>query len=118
MASGRRFFDIESRDEAIVLRLVDPRLSDSGEDHDLQAELPRFANEAKASLVVVDLGQVPYCSTAMINGLIQLQKRLAERGGKLRLSNLPSETREAFGWLRLDRTVFDIYDTKEAALVP
>lgn len=111
-----KHFDARTEDDVIVLRLANPDRYDTVDYGDQQAELQRFAEEQKPRVVVVDFGNVTYCSTAVINSLMQLRKRLTEYGGELRLSGLSPEVREAFGHLRLDGTIFQIYETESEAV--
>jgi anti-anti-sigma factor len=113
--SSYQHFDARSDDGVVVLRLANPGSYDTVDYGDLQTELLRFAEETRPRLLVVDFSNVAYCSTAVINALMQVRKRLAEHEGGLRLSGLSAEVREAFQHLRLDGTVFRIYDTAEAA---
>ena len=109
-------FDVQSDDGVVVLRLANTGSYDTVDYGDLQAELLRFAEHTRPRLLVVDFSNVAYCSTAVINALMQLRKRLAEHEGTLRLSGLASEVRDAFRHLRLDGTVFEIYDTADEAV--
>jgi anti-anti-sigma regulatory factor len=117
MISDFRYFDIQFDDEAIILRLANPNYFNTDDYSDLQEELLCFVKEVRPALLVVDLGNVTYCSTALIGGLIQMRSRMAKYGGGLRLSRPSFETREILHSLRLERTVFDLYETTGAALV-
>jgi len=68
-------------------------------------------------LLVVDFRHVTYCSTALISGLIETQRRLAKHGGKLKLCRLHPNAREMFRSLCLEQTFFSIYETTGAALI-
>jgi anti-anti-sigma factor len=116
MVSTYRRFEVRFEGGIPVLQLQDPRSYDTQDYAELQGELLRHAAEARPEKVVVDLANVQYCSTAVINGLIQLRKRLAQHGGKVKLSGLSAEVREAFRHLHLEPAVFDIYDTPGAAV--
>jgi anti-anti-sigma factor len=111
-----RGFDVRFEGDVPVLQLLDPRCYDTEDYADLQGELLRHAEDTHPAKVVVDFAKVQYCSTAVINGLIQLRKRLAQHGGQVKLSGLSSEVRQAFRHLHLEPAVFDIYDTAGAAV--
>ena len=115
MTSKYQCFDVEFQGDAAVVRPVDTRFFNTDQYRELLAELSRFGNETRGRPVVVDLDRVTYCSTAVVNGLIQLQEHLGEQGGKLKLANLSSETKETLRFLGLEQTVFATYETKEAA---
>jgi hypothetical protein len=46
-----------------------------------------------------------------------MQQRLAEHGGRLKQPRISPDARALFRSLRLDQTVFNIYETTGAALV-
>jgi anti-anti-sigma regulatory factor len=117
MISDYRCFDISFEDEVTVLRLGNPDFFNLEEYSELQEELLCFVEELRPPLLVVDFRHVTYCSTAIINGLIHMQQRLVQHGGKLKLSRLSPETHEVFRSLRLDRNTFNICATTGAALV-
>ena len=117
MISEYRYFDVHFEDEVAIIRLGNPQFFNTENYSDLQEEFRQFAEEVRPPLLVVDFRHVTYCSTALISGLLQTQKRLAEHGGKVKLSRLSPDTREAFRSLRLDQTVFNIYETTGAALI-
>jgi anti-anti-sigma factor len=113
--SSRKHFDVQSEDGLVVLRLEDPYSYDTSDYGDLQLKLFQFVEEVRPQLLVVDFQNVAYCSTATINALIQVRRRLAAYGGQLKLSGLSTEVREAFRCMNLEGTIFSIYDTPEAA---
>ena len=117
MLSDYSCFDIQFEDEAIVLRLANPNYFTTDDYSDLQEELRCFVEELRPPLLVVDLGNVNYCSTALIGGLMQSRSRMAEYGGELKLSCLSPETRDVLRFLRPERQVFQLYETTGAALV-
>ncbi len=114
--SANQHFETRSDENGVVLCLANTGGYDTVDYGDLQTALLNFAEQTHPQLLVVDLSNVGYCSTAVINALMQLRNQLAEHGGSLRLAGMSSEVREAFGHLRLDGTVFQIYDTTDAAL--
>ncbi len=114
--SANQHFETRSDENGVVLCLANTGGYDTVDYGDLQTALQRFAKETRPQLLVVDLSRVGYCSTAVINALMQLRKQLSEHGGTLRLAGMSPEVREAFGHLRLDGTIFQIYDSTEAAM--
>jgi anti-anti-sigma regulatory factor len=117
MISEYRCFDIHFEDEATVLVLGNPNFFSIEEYSELQEELLCFVEEVRPTLLVIDFRNVRYCSTAIISGLIKMQKRLAKHGGKLKLSGLSPQTHTVFRSLRLEQSIFDICATTGAALI-
>ncbi|MBC8875349.1 MAG: STAS domain-containing protein [Planctomycetes bacterium] len=117
MLSEYEYFDVLFEDEVAIIRLADPQFFNTDDYSDLQEEFRQFAEEVRPPLLVVDFRHVTYCSTALISGLIGMQQRLATHGGKVKLSGLYPAARDIFRSLRLEQTVFDIYETTGAALI-
>jgi anti-sigma B factor antagonist len=57
--------------------------------------------------LVLDFGDVPYLSSAVLGKLISVQKQVAAVRGKLRMRNVNPDLREVFRICRLDQ-VFEI----------
>jgi len=116
MISDYRYFDVHFEDEVTIIRLANPQFFDTNDYSDLHEEFVRFADEVRPLLLVVDCQHVTYCSTAVVNGLIRMQKRVVGHGGDIKLSRVPSGARQIFRSLGLEQTVFSIYETTGAAL--
>ena len=65
-----------------------------------------FFNSITSSCTV-DCGELNYISSAGLGVLIATHKRLADKGGTLKLTNLSRHVRELFRYTGLDK-VFDI----------
>jgi anti-sigma B factor antagonist len=65
--------------------------------------------------IVLNVSQVGYCSNTALGELIRVFKTIRERGGRLKLSNVPPTLRAG---LELTRTLklFDLYDDEAAAI--
>jgi anti-anti-sigma factor len=116
MTSEYRCFKVRREGEVGILRLANPHLYGTDDYADLQTELMQVGREMRPRLLVVDLGEVSYCSTAVVNGLLQLRKELVKHGGELKLAGLSPEVREVFHCLRLENTIFKIYESTAAAI--
>lgn len=112
--SNFRHFEIQQVGDISVLALRDPKLFDSLIVSELQDELFAFADDTKPSKVVINFANVSNCSTAVINSLLRLKKKLLPAGGKLRLCGMRETIREAYRMLNLDGTVFDIRAVDDA----
>ena len=85
--------------------------------------LPRFERLLVVALVDVDnrkrlllnFADVTFMSSAALNKLIVLEKRVKKQGGRLKLCNLRRELREIFDITRLS-TIFEILDTDSEAI--
>ncbi len=108
-----KHFDVEQRDHLTLLTLSDPRLSETLLISELHDELLEFVETRQPKDMVIDFGQVTFCSTAVINGILRTKKRLVARDGRLWLAAMRPPVREAFRLLNLDGTVFDIIDSAD-----
>ena len=86
----------------------------SGTYRDFEARLMGIMAAGRHRLVV-DMGEVPFCSSAGIRALISVQKEARKQGGDLQLANLVPEVRKVFGTAGLDQ-ILQVHDTVEAAL--
>lgn len=116
MISEHRYFDVHFEDKAAIIRLANPQFFNTDDYSDLQEEFRQFADEVRPPLLVVDCQHVIYCSTAVISGLLQMQSRVVQHGGKLKLSRVSPEARGIFRSLGLEQTALDICETTGAAL--
>ncbi len=64
---------------------------------------------------VFDLESVDWVDSAGIGFLVMCLTTLGQAGARLRLTNLPERVRYVLGITRLN-TVFEIFDTRQAAL--
>ena len=80
----------------------------------LRSEL-KSALQAKASPVVVDLGEVSFIDSSGLATLIEALQAVSKYGGKLRLARLTPAVKNLFRLSNLT-SIFDIRETREEAL--
>lgn len=102
--------------DVVVVRFVDGELSDLLVQSQLQSELIELLTSRQPTKLMIDFGPVRYCTSATINGLLDVRKRMAKAGGKLRLCGLSKHVREAFRVLNLEGTIFQIDDSPSQSL--
>jgi len=71
--------------------------------------------EGGARKFVIDFSETGYIDSSGLGVLVSLSKKIREKGGELRLSNLNEDLRTLFELTKLD-TLFRIADNKAAAL--
>jgi anti-anti-sigma factor len=79
-------------------------------------ELLSLASRESHSKLLINFQNVRFFSSAAINKLIVLEKRLRAQGGQLRLSNLGPEVKDLFSFTNLD-SLFAISDEQADGLV-
>lgn len=83
--------------------------------HEIEEVLSELV-ESKATInLLLSFRQVEHLSSAALGMLIKLHKRVAEKGGRLKLSDIHPQIYEVFKITRLNK-VFEIYDTASQAL--
>ncbi len=70
---------------------------------------------APERIVLVDLGNIVYLSSAMLCALTQVRRRLVARSGEMMLCGMPPDIAEIFRITRLEE-LFQIYPNLESAL--
>ncbi|MCA9130465.1 MAG: STAS domain-containing protein [Planctomycetales bacterium] len=101
--------------ELANVRFVDKRITDSANIEDLGEELFSLVTQDRMKHILLNFLGVEFMSSAALNKLITLDKKVKEVGGILRLCCLKDEIMEVFVLTRLNR-VFDIRKTEAEAL--
>ncbi len=109
-------FDVEMDGDVTVVRLNDPRLFEMILITELHDELLQYIEHHQPQKLLVDFAMVTQCSSAVINSMLMARKRLLNRGAVMRLCSMHKPVREAFRVLRLDGTLFEIYDSLPAGI--
>jgi len=111
-----KHLDVEERDDVSMIRLADPKFFDTNRYAALQQELVEFIEQKRPRKLIVDFCHVEYCSTAIMSTLLLVQDRVESDDGLMKTCGMNDTVREAFERLKLDRTAFDIYTSRAAAL--
>ena len=106
---------VERQNGVAVVRFVDDKIMDVERIQKLNDELNRLADRDDARDMLLNLENVRFLSSAAINKLIVLDKRIKSNGGRIRLTSLRPEVRDVFSITNLDR-LFRIYDDPTEAM--
>lgn len=98
-----------------VIRFMDEKVVDPARIERMGSELLSLANGDKPGKLLVNFENVHFFSSAAINKLIVLEKRVRAHGGKLQLCNLRPEVRDLFSFTNLD-SLFNIADKQQDAI--
>ncbi len=71
--------------------------------------------ESGARKFLIDFRDTAYIDSSGLGVLVSLSKKIREKGGEMRLSNLNEDLRTLFELTKLD-TLFDIADSRDEAL--
>ncbi|MCR9293986.1 MAG: STAS domain-containing protein [bacterium] len=114
MTERRRITVVTIGDLATV-RFNDKKIVDSASIEEMGAELMSLVDKDKMKHILLNFEGVEFLSSAALNKLILIDKKVKQAGGNLRLCCLREEIKEVFTITRLDR-VFDIRKTEKEAL--
>jgi anti-sigma B factor antagonist len=98
-----------------VVTFVDHKILEAPSIQELGEELFALVEQDGYRSMLLDFSSVEFLSSAALNKLIILDKKIKDRGGELKLCNLQPEIREVFVITRLNQ-LFDIKTTKDEAL--
>jgi anti-anti-sigma factor len=72
-------------------------------------------DEPDVKNVIVDLGEIPYFGSTVLEWMVQMWKRAKSKGGKLATCNCSQVGREVLHAARFD-TLWEIFGTRDEAL--
>ncbi len=91
-----------------VVQFVDKKIIDPAVIDELGDELFALVDRDQRKSVVLNFGNVEFLSSATINKLITLDRKMRAAKGSLRFSNLRRDIRDVINILRLDK-LFSIH---------
>lgn len=101
--------------ELATVRFSDKKIVDSANIEEMGDEMMSLVDKDHMKHILLNFEGVDFLSSAALNKLILLDKKVKQAGGVLRLCNLKAEILEVFTITRLNR-VFDIRKTESDAL--
>ncbi|MCP4192723.1 MAG: STAS domain-containing protein [Planctomycetaceae bacterium] len=111
-----RFFVVDAHENALVAQIVDSQLQGETVAELMKLELLKIIDDASPEMLVLDFRNVKIVGTWVISCFLHVNGRMASRGSKLKLAGMSDTLRSIFKTLRLDNTVFQIFDTVDEAL--
>lgn len=106
---------LDSVEEVAVVKFTDEKVMDPARIEQLGKELMQLTDAEQSEKVLINFDNVKFFSSAAINKLIVLEKRMRARGGQVMLSNLRPEVRDLFNLTNLD-DLFQIEDEQLDAI--
>ena len=114
MASHQRL-EVSDNEDVSVVRFIDRRILDAANIEELGDELFALVETDDRKQLLLNFTGVEFLSSAALNKLIILDKKVKSNGGKLVLSELRQEIKEVFAITRLDQ-LFTIKDSESEGL--
>ncbi len=100
----------EEHGPVVVGKVQTASVLDARNVSNLGRELLSFAERVPAAQILLDFSQVTYLSSAVLNELLKVHRKLLETNGSLRLASLNQDIRKVFEITNLDK-VFVIYES-------
>ncbi len=104
-----------SAGEVALVRFLDRKIIDAANIQELGEELFALIEKEKKKNVILNFATVEFLSSAALNKLIIMDKKVKAATGKMRLCNLRPEIYEVFAITRLNQ-LFDIKPNEQDAL--
>ena len=98
-----------------VVTFIERKILEAAHILELGEELLQLAEKDENKHLLLDFSSVEFLSSAALNKLIILDKKVKSKSGQLKLCNMMPEIREVFVITRLNQ-LFDIVDTREQAM--
>jgi len=114
MASHHRL-DVSKVGGVSVVRFVDRRILDASNIEELGDELFALVEADHLKNLLLNFTGVEFLSSAALNKLIILDKKVKSSGGKLVLCDLRQEIKEVFAITRLDQ-LFSISNSEQEGM--
>lgn len=110
-----RRLEVNQLGEVTVVRFRDHKIADGENIQEIEQELVRLVEEENRTKLLLNLSAVDFLSSTALGKLITLDKRIKDRGGALKVSNVRPEIYEVLTLTRLNR-LFDIEEDEADAL--
>jgi len=98
-----------------VVTFIERKILEAAAIVELGEELLRLVEKDGTRDLLLDFSSVEFLSSAALNKLIILDKKVKSKSGQLKLCGMTPEIREVFVITRLNQ-LFDIVDTREKAM--
>lgn len=110
-----RRIETSQEDGVTVVTFIERKILEAAAIMELAEDLIRLVDQEGCKDLLLDFSAVEFLSSAALNKLIILDKKVKAQGGRLKLCSMIPEIREVFVITRLNQ-LFDIVDTRAKAL--
>lgn len=107
--------EISEDGEVTIVRFADGKILDASNIEELGAQLFSLVEKENRKKLLLNFQSVEFLSSAALNKLIILDKKMKGTGGNLKLCSLRPEILEVFVITRLNQ-LFEIADDERTAL--
>ncbi len=110
-----RLYATREADGVTIVAFRQSQILDAMTIERMSASLKELIDSSENRRFIFDFSKVTYLSSSALGMLIGLQRRIAQKGGQLKLTGIQNGIMEVFRITKLD-TVFDIYKDTTAAI--
>ena len=108
-------FKFAQQDDVNVLTMKSSRIHDQEDIKELSDELNTAVAQNESKKFLLNMEVVSFLSSAILNRMIVLDKKLTSESGQLAFCNLSNEVSEVFSITRLDR-LFKVFESQNEAI--
>jgi anti-sigma B factor antagonist len=115
MSSYQSRLRIKKIDEITRVEFIDRNILDEGNIQAIGDEITEVIDAESCPRLLISFANVDHLSSSALGTLITISRRVKNRGGELRLSDIDPQIYDVFVITRLNK-IFDIHDTSDDAL--
>ena len=101
--------------DIVQINLLDRNILEEAAIQQIGDEISVIVDESPNPKLLISFSNVEHLSSAALGTLININNKIRQKGGQLRLSNIDPQIYEVFVITRLNK-LFQIYDDKESAV--
>jgi anti-sigma B factor antagonist len=106
---------LEDVDGVLIASFVDTKIVAEDQIQEVGEELYALVDDEAKKKILLNFGNVQYCSSTVLGKLVSLKRRVEKSKGKLKLCCIHPDLLVPFKLTGLDK-VFEIYKEEQAAL--
>ncbi|TVQ63249.1 MAG: anti-sigma factor antagonist [Phycisphaerales bacterium] len=106
---------IKKVDDVTRVEFIDRNILDEGNIQAIGEEITDLIDQETVPKLLISFANVDHLSSSALGTLITISRRVKNRGGELRLSDIDPQIYDVFVITRLNK-IFDIHETSEDAI--
>lgn len=115
MAPGDSRLNISNVGDVIRIEFVDRNILDEGNIQQIGDEILHLVDDRDAPRILISFANVEHLSSAALGTLITINKRIRDKAGQLRLTDIDPQIYEVFVITKLNK-LFQIHESADEAL--
>lgn len=115
MASGDSRLNITTVGDVTRIEFVDRNILDEGNIQQIGDEILHLVDDRDAPRILISFANVEHLSSAALGTLITINKRIRDKAGQLRLTDIDPQIYEVFVITKLNK-LFQIHESADEAM--